>query len=366
MGKKPPPPEPPFWEQPVTAYLGLESSYGLNELAVFELGLLVAFFGALVAVRAYGNRTPMLTSATLNMRSLNRVNIFKECFLGYVNAGMLEPLLALSSGEYDITAKSAIINACQLLGLFSWLYLLTDAFDFTDTQQSFVYWSRVLGKPGRPADKTRAALAKLPAGLPPSTVPPKPRIIGKNTFDRIVAPPPSPSKIPPPPGSPQGRAADLAGSAGGRAAESSLFKKHSIVPTKADGTKLPGWLKVHGTAANESDGLRGSFTADLSLWFMLACSFAAVCGVVSHRDVIHSHAVIILWVILHHMTRAATAWRGTGYLHTLFTPSAALLPLEYCLNLTDQEMVGDDGLDDLAEWREFIERETGVKLTIVV
>ena len=113
----------------------------------------------------------MLTSATLNMRSLNRVNIFKECFLGYVNAGMLEPLLALSSGEYDITAKSAIINACQLLGLFSWLYLLTDAFDFTDTQQSFVYWSRVLGKPGRPADKTRAALAKLPAGLPPSTVP---------------------------------------------------------------------------------------------------------------------------------------------------------------------------------------------------
>ena len=130
--------------------------------------------------------------------------------------------------------------------------------------------------------------------------------------------------------------------------------------------KLPAWLKVHGTAANESDGLRGSFTADLSLWFMLACSFAAVCGVVSHRDVIHSHAVIILWVILHHMTRAATAWRGTGYLHTLFTPSAALLPLEYCLNLTDQEMVGDDGLDDLAEWREFIERETGVKLTIVV
>ena len=80
--------------------------------------------------------------------------------------------------------------------------LLTDAFDFTDTQQSFVYWSRVLGKPGRPQDKTRAALAKLPAGLPPSTVPPKPRIIGKNTFDRIVAPPPSPSKIPAPPGSP--------------------------------------------------------------------------------------------------------------------------------------------------------------------
>ena len=98
-------------------------------------------------------------------------------------------------------------------------------------------------------------------------------------------------------------------------------------PKRRVKAKLPAWLKVHGAAANESDGLRGSFTADLSLWFMLACSFAAVCGVVSHRDVIHSHAVIILWVILHHMTRAATAWRGTGYLHTLFTPSAALLPI---------------------------------------
>mgnify|MGYP001001338059 FL=1 len=32
----------------------------------------------------------------------------------------------------------------------------------------------------------------------------------------------------------------------------------------------------------------------------------------------------------------ATAWRGTGYWHTLFSPSAALLPLEYCLNLIDQ------------------------------
>ena len=200
--------------------------------------------------------------------------------------------------------------------------------------------------------------AKLPAGLPPSTVPPKPRIIGKNTFDRIVAPPPSPSKIPAPPGSPK-----AAAPAGARAGSQLLGK--FVVPG-TEKAKLPAWLKVHGAAANESDGLRGSFTADLSLWFMLACSFAAVCGVVSHRDVIHSHAVIILWVILHHMTRAATAWRGTGYLHTLFTPSAALLPLEYCLNLTDQEMVGDDGLDDLAEWREFIERETGVKLTIVV
>ena len=88
----------------------------------------------------------------------------------------------------------------------------------------------------------------------------------------------------------------------------------------------------------QGDDIRkgGSLFADMALWFMLACSFAAFTGVVSHRDVIHSHSICILWAILHHMSRRATAWRGTGYFHTLFAPSAALLPLEYCLNLIEQ------------------------------
>ena len=87
--------------------------------------------------------TPMKKSAVLNMHALNRVNIFKEVFLGYVNAGMLEPILAIASSEYDITGKSLAINFAQLLGLFSWLYLLSDAFDISDTQQAFVYWDRI-------------------------------------------------------------------------------------------------------------------------------------------------------------------------------------------------------------------------------
>ena len=60
------------------------------------------------------------------MPALNRVNIFKECFLGYVNAGMLEPIMAIASSEYDVTTRSLFINLAQLLGLFSWLYLLSD------------------------------------------------------------------------------------------------------------------------------------------------------------------------------------------------------------------------------------------------
>lgn len=77
------------------------------------------------------------------MPALNRVNIFKECFLGYVNAGMLEPIMAIASSDYDVTTRSLLLNTFQLLGLFSWLYLLSDAFDISDTQQAFVYQDRI-------------------------------------------------------------------------------------------------------------------------------------------------------------------------------------------------------------------------------
>ncbi len=271
----PPAPEPePTWQDA----LNKPAFDWMPELSVIELTLLSIFMTFLLGTWMYGRSTPMKKKAVLNMAALNRVNIFKECFLGYVNAGMLEPIMAIASSEYDVTWHSLFINACQLLGLFSWLYLLSDAFDMTDTQQAFVYW------------------------------------------DRVTA---------------QGTLKDL-----------------------------PAWLKK-SSKKTEAAGLTGSFSRDLSLWFMLACSCMAVCGVVGHRDVIHSHALIVLWAVLHHQARNATAWRGTGYFHTFFAPSAALLPLEYCLNLIDQEMIGDEsGLEDLGKFREFIADQTGVWLDI--
>lgn len=168
--------------------------------------------------------------------------MFKECFLGYVNAGMLEPILAIASSDYDVTTRSLLINLAQLLGLFSWLYLLSDAFDISDTQQAFIYWDR----------------------------------IGKGLSEKA----------------------------------------------------RPAWLrKARSRHGREGAELRGSLLRDLALWFMLFCSLSAFFGIVSHRDVIHSHAVVILWAFLHHQSRSATAWRGTGYMHTFFTPSSALLPL---------------------------------------
>lgn len=276
FGRKPPPvyePEPTFWELPVHP--------SLPNLSNFETALFVTFMAFLVGVRSYGLSTKMKQEAVLNMAALNRVNVFKECFLGYVNAGMLEPIMTIAS-EDELTIRGLIINTCQLIGLFSWLYLLSDAFDITDTQQGFIYWDRVCEQ-GKKKQKD-----------------------------------------------------------------------------------LPDWLTVK-KAGNTADAvaLKGSLSRDISLWFMLACSLSAFFGVTTHRDVIHSHAVVILWAMLHHQSRLATAWRGTGYFHTFFSPSAALLPLEYCLNLTDQEMVGDeDGIGDLEKWREYIKSESGVSLKI--
>ncbi|KAL1523250.1 hypothetical protein AB1Y20_018200 [Prymnesium parvum] len=278
--KPPPPPPPPplpWWGEPVTPLL--------PNLSVLEASLFVIFMSFLMFVRIYGETHEMKKKADLHMGALNRVNVFKECFLGYVNAGMLEPIIAIASDDV-LSARALVINMCQLIGLFSWLYLLSDAFDITDTQQGFIYWDRVCEQGTK---------------------------------------------------------------------------------TSKD---LPEWLIVKkaeskGYRTDDAVALRGSILRDVALWFMLACSMSAFFGVTTHRDVIHSHAVVILWALLHHQSRLATAWRGTGYFHTFFSPSAALLPLEYCFNLTDQEMIGDeDGVGDLDKWRQYIISESGVELII--
>ena len=290
MGRpKPAPPSPPTpfeatasllaWSRETSTadYFGFP--HFLAELSLFEAALLVFLVSFICGLKVYASMVPMKKKAVLNLHALNRANVFKECFLGYVNAAMIEPILAISSADYDASLRPLYLNVLQLLGLFSWLYLLWDAFDIADTQQAYVYWVRV--------------------------------------------------------------------------------RKCGEVKS------LPAWFK-NARATAEADEVRGSAMRDVSLWFMVACSMLACCGLVSHRDVMHSHTVVLLWLVLHHLTRNATAWRGTGYWHTLFSPSAALLPLEYCLVLIDQDMISDEaGLEDIATIRQFIKDQSGVELTII-
>ena len=261
-----------YWECPLFVEL--------PQLSRYEGAAFVAFVLALVVVRAYGRRANARAldgsaARVLDMGALNRVVTFKEVFLAYLGAGMLEPLLTMASAD-ALTARDVLVNTLQLLGLCVWIYLLSDAFDTSDVVQAFLY----KGFRG-----------------------------------------------------------------GGRV------------------THMP-WLEFEraSTARRaERRELVGALERDVALWFMLAGIFAAHCGIVQHRDVIHSYCVVLLWLVLHHRSRRATAW-GAGYLTTLLMPSAALMPLEYCLNLADPERIED--LDALAQWRAFIEDECGVELTI--
>ena len=123
------------------------------------------------------------------------------------------------------------------------------------------------------------------------------------------------------------------------------------------------WLRPEpgGHGHHDHHEATGSLRSDICLWLMILGILAAQAGIVSHREGIHAYASVALWCVLHHLSRDATSW-GAGYFCTLLMPSAALMPLEYCLLLADAGNVED--LESLTEWREFIRGETGIELII--
>lgn len=195
--------------------------------------------------------------------------------MGYLEAGLLEPLIAIGSTEEGQHPELLLMNLLQLFSLCAWLYLLNDAFDTSDVSQAHAI---------------------------------------RGMRDEA----------------------------------------------EAKGVK---WLKLQPRAFKEKVArheLAASTSRDFCLWFVLLCIGAACAGVVRHRDVIHSYALVLLWLVLHHRVYHGTQpWNGMGYVGSFFFPSAALMPMEYCLALTQQ-----DSLEDLDGWRLFIKERTLVDLII--
>jgi len=271
----PPEPEPSWWASPATS---LDALGAVSRAEAATLVLVALALAALRRVCAAASRRALASKDTrvLKLSELNRVVLIKELFLAYLNAGMLEPILAVAGGGSDLTTRKLLVNLCQLLGLVWWLYLLTDSFDDADVKQVFLYHYSEISKSER----------------------------------------------------------------------------------------LPVWLTFRkDIRSEERKELAGSMSLDIALWYVLFCILAAWCGLVSHTDVIHSYAVLGLWLALHHTTRRATCWlpsRGAGYLLTLLMPSTALLPLEYSLPLLETE-----DLEGLVAWRSFVLEHCGVPLNIV-
>jgi len=263
-----------FVEEDLTQTIGYPGKPEIqNQILVF-ITFLTCVTGACLLS---GKRLKMLRGEhILNVKALNETSLHKEVFLAYLNAALLEPVLAIGGME-EVRGEELVISVLTLVSICWWIWLITDAFDFADVMQHYKFHVT----------------------------------IAQELQDK---------------------------------------------PTK--------WLRLANKDNDrEKESLVGSLQKDVALWFMLSCIGAAwMPGVVTHRDAMHAYVVVILWIILHHSCRRATSWSG-GYIVTFFFPSAALMPLEYCLPIMDTfDCI--ENLDSLISYQKYIQDRTGVELII--
>ena len=136
-------------------------------LALLALSLLVLRWATV------GRRRDRLAGEhVLHLGALNSTRLVKELFLAYLNAALLEPVLAIVGME-RAAGPQLSINVATLGAIFWWIWLLTDAFDYADVAQQFKYrefrkeaagaatppaWLQ-LDSPGTGAAKLKARLA---------------------------------------------------------------------------------------------------------------------------------------------------------------------------------------------------------------
>jgi hypothetical protein len=228
-----------------------------------------------------------LTEGThvLDLRALNDAVLYKEVFLAYLNAALLEPVLTIGSipDFQHASQQELIINILTLGSICFWIWLITDAFDYFDVAQMYKYQ-------------------------------------GELQFEASADP------------------------------------------------EQYAWLQIRSKekdAKLERLTLVGSIRRDVALWFVLASISAAWIpgSAITHQDVMHAYAIVILWIVQHHACRRATTW-SAGYVVTFLFPSMALMPMEYCMPLMDTFDFVED-LDSVANYRDFVKERTGVDLIIV-
>jgi hypothetical protein len=104
---------------------------------ILALGL---FLAIILVVRLWSSsRMKMLSGEhVLAIAALNDATLFQEVFLAYLNAALLEPILAIGGME-EAKGSEFAINLLTGAAICWWIWLLTDAFDFTDVMQFYKY-----------------------------------------------------------------------------------------------------------------------------------------------------------------------------------------------------------------------------------
>jgi hypothetical protein len=124
------------------AFQYIETSLDEQELQT-QLSFFVAFVAMILGLRILTtSRFQTLRGEhVLNIQNLNDAILIKEVFIAYLNAALLEPLLAigrLDTKESDYTVK-LLTNTFELFSLCWWIWLVTDAFDHNDVIVHYKY-----------------------------------------------------------------------------------------------------------------------------------------------------------------------------------------------------------------------------------
>lgn len=81
--------------------------------------------------------------ATLNMSKLNLAVVVKEVFWNYLQAALMEPMVQIATRSSDLITHGEkdllIMHVLMLVSLLWWTYIITDAFDESDTEQEFKF-----------------------------------------------------------------------------------------------------------------------------------------------------------------------------------------------------------------------------------
>lgn len=116
------------------------STFWGDESSKTQTLILCILVAAILILRlASTRRLNQLTGEhTLVISALNEAVLFQEVFLAYLNAALLEPILAIGGME-EVVGSELAINVLSGAAICWWIWLLTDAFDFTDVVQHFTY-----------------------------------------------------------------------------------------------------------------------------------------------------------------------------------------------------------------------------------
>ena len=85
-----------------------------------------------------GRLKALMGEHVLDLSALNDATMYKEVFLAYLNAALLEPVLAIGGMEH-VQGQELVINIFTLGSICWWIWMVTDAFDYTDVCQMFKY-----------------------------------------------------------------------------------------------------------------------------------------------------------------------------------------------------------------------------------